>query len=76
MTVAPDLFVVDLNIPRIHGLELLRIIRGQEVTALAPVSILTSSQAGADKARAKELGANLHAVKPDGFKDRGESPLQ
>jgi two-component system response regulator len=69
MTVAPDLFVVDLNIPRIHGLEVLRIIRGQAVTALAPVAILTSSQAGADKARANELGANLYLVKPDGFKE-------
>ncbi len=65
----PDLFVLDLNLPRIHGLELLQLIRSNPVTAGTLVAILTSSQAPGDKARAEGLAADLYLVKPDGFKE-------
>ncbi len=64
MPEAPALFILDLNVPRIHGLELLRIIRACPVLAAAPVAIFTSSQAPADKARSEELGADAYIVKP------------
>lgn len=69
MTSPPDLFVLDLNIPRIHGLELLRTIREHPLTASTPVAILTSSQADSDRTQAANYGADLYLVKPDGFKE-------
>lgn len=69
MTQPPDLFVLDLNVPRIHGLELLRAIRELPAIAPAAVAILTSSPAPADRARAEESGADLYLVKPDGFQE-------
>lgn len=69
MTAPPDLFVLDLNIPRIHGLELLEAIRANPVTERATVVVLTSSRASSDKTQAEECGANLYLVKPDGFNE-------
>lgn len=67
MTTPPDLFVLDLNVPRISGLELLLLIRTNRVTARTPVAILTSSQAANDRTRAAQSGADLYMVKPCGF---------
>jgi len=53
------LFILDLNVPRIHGLELLRVIRAHPATANTPVAIPTSSQASSDKANAERAGANV-----------------
>jgi DNA-binding response OmpR family regulator len=64
---APALILLDLNVPRIDGFELLRIIRGNRVLAHALVAIFTSSQAAADKKRASELGADAYVVKPPGY---------
>jgi DNA-binding response OmpR family regulator len=65
----PDLFLLDLNVPRVHGLELLRIIREVPLMAHVPVAIVTSSHAAADRAESEQLGADAYIVKPTGYAD-------
>jgi two-component system, chemotaxis family, response regulator Rcp1 len=67
MTDLPDLVLIDINVPRISGLELLAIIRSQASTAGLPTAVLTSSQNPADKAEAERLDATAFIVKPLGF---------
>jgi CheY-like chemotaxis protein len=66
---APDLFLLDLNVPRVHGLELLRIIRELPAMAHVPVVIITSSRAASDRAQSQQLGADAYIVKPLGYTD-------
>ncbi len=67
MTAPPDLLVVDLNLPRVDGFEVLNQIRNNPVTRHVPVMILTSSSAPADRIRAQQYGAALYLVKPGEF---------
>lgn len=67
MREGPDLFVLDLNLPRVDGLALLRQIRGREATAHTPVAVLTTSQAATDRSRCEALGADAYVVKPGNF---------
>jgi len=62
----PDLKLVllDLLLPRIDGLEVLKRIRADARTRLLPVVVLTSSQEESDLVRAYDLGANSYLVKP------------
>jgi CheY-like chemotaxis protein len=65
----PDLFLLDLNVPRLHGLELLRLIREAPLMAHVPVAIVTSSHAAGDRAESEQLGADAYIVKPTGYAD-------
>ena len=67
MTDAPKLFLLDLNVPRVHGLELLRIVRACPAVSEVPVAILTSSQAAGDRARSEQYGADAYIIKPQGY---------
>ena len=67
MTNCPDLFLLDINIPRIDGLELLSLIRRREVTAHATVAMFTSSKTPADQREAERRGADDYIVKPTGY---------
>ncbi|MBA3393326.1 MAG: response regulator [Deltaproteobacteria bacterium] len=60
----PELLIVDLNLPRMGGLELLRQVRADSRFRHLPVVILTSSIADADVAASYELGANSYVRKP------------
>jgi CheY-like chemotaxis protein len=66
---APDLFLLDLNVPRLHGLELLAIIRDLPLMARVPVAILTSSRAPQDRAESEQRGADAYIVKPISYSD-------
>jgi CheY-like chemotaxis protein len=66
---APDLFLLDLNVPRVHGLELLRIIRALPLVAHVPVAIITSSRTAGDRAESEKLGADAYIVKPNSYSD-------
>ncbi|MDO9418863.1 response regulator [Pararhizobium sp.] len=59
-----DYILLDINMPGIDGMELLRRIRSNGPTALTPVIMLTSSMNQNDVFRAYESGANAYAVKP------------
>ncbi len=68
----PDFILLDLNLPRKDGLEVLQEIRQTEPLKEVAVIILTTSQAQQDISKCMALGANLFIVKPadlDGFTD-------
>ena len=58
------LVLTDLEMPRMHGFELLAQIRGNEVTRALPVIVVTSRQAAKHRERADALGASDYLVKP------------
>jgi two-component system, chemotaxis family, response regulator Rcp1 len=60
----PDLVVLDLNLPKKHGHDVLADIRKQSALQNLPVIMLTSSRLAADRERSLSLGANEHLVKP------------
>ena len=60
----PDLVVLDLNLPRKHGCEVLSNIKADPALAKIPVVIFTTSQANADVTRSYKLGANCYLKKP------------
>jgi CheY-like chemotaxis protein len=61
---APDLILLDLNLPRIDGAQLLSHIRKSDSFSRTPVIVLTSSDSPKDRQMALELGANLYFRKP------------
>ena len=63
----PSIILLDLKLPRIDGLEVLRRIRADERTKLLPVVVLTSSKEDEDIARSYSLGANAYVRKPVEF---------
>jgi two-component system response regulator len=63
----PALILLDLKLPKIDGLEVLRRIRTEPRTRLLPVVVLTSSVEEQDLIRAYELGANSYMRKPVDF---------
>jgi CheY-like chemotaxis protein len=66
----PQLVLLDLNLPRKDGREVLRDIKGDDELRRIPVVVLTTSQAASDIAGAYELHANCYIQKPlelDGF---------
>jgi chemotaxis family two-component system response regulator Rcp1 len=60
----PDLFLLDLNLPRRPGDEVLARIRGSRRCAHVPVIVITSSDSPQDRARARDLGASFYFRKP------------
>jgi len=66
-SVMPDLILLDLKLPQINGLEVLKRIRTDERTKLVPVVILTSSKERRDLTECYELGANSYIRKTVDF---------
>ena len=64
----PAIVMLDLKLPKIDGLEVLRRMRADERTRLTPVVILTSSKEEQDLVKSYNLGANSYIRKPVDFK--------
>lgn len=63
----PRLVLLDLKMPRVDGIEVLRAIKADERTRRVPVVVMTSSQEEKDVAQSYELGVNSYVVKPVDF---------
>ncbi len=76
VTQIPALILLDLKLPRVDGLEVLRRIREDERTRRLPVVILTSSQEEQDVAQCYDGGANSYIRKPVDFAQFAQTVLQ
>lgn len=63
----PKVVLLDLKLPKVDGLEVLRAIRADERTRLLPVVVMTSSQEQRDLIESYKLGVNSYVVKPVDF---------
>ncbi|MBI3183988.1 MAG: response regulator [Myxococcales bacterium] len=72
----PQMVLLDLKLPKVDGLEVLRRLRDDERTRLLPVVVLTSSSEDSDVQRAYDLGANSYIRKPVDFVQFAESVRQ
>ncbi|WP_420225826.1 response regulator [Pigmentiphaga litoralis] len=65
----PAVVLLDLKLPKVDGLEVLKAIRGEASLKATPVVMLTSSNEESDLVRAYDLGVNAYVVKPVIFQD-------
>lgn len=63
----PGLILLDLKMPKIDGLEVLRLIKSDPVLKMIPVIMLTSSREEQDLVESYQLGVNAYVVKPVDF---------
>jgi CheY-like chemotaxis protein len=72
----PILMLLDLKLPKVDGLEVLRQIKGDAALKMIPVVMMTSSREEQDLVRSYELGVNAYVVKPLKFQDFVEAVRQ
>jgi two-component system, response regulator len=66
-SVSPKIVLLDLKLPRMSGLDVLREVKNNKITRSIPVVIVTSSAEDPDVKQAYEFGANSYVVKPVNF---------
>jgi two-component system, response regulator len=76
VTIMPAVVLLDLNLPKLDGLEVLRRIRRHPQTRRLPVVILTTSKEDQDIAESYDLGANSYIRKPVDFHQFAEALRQ
>jgi len=74
--IRPQVILLDLKLPKVDGLEVLRRIRESETTRMLPVVVLTSSDEERDVVRSYQLGVNSYIRKPVNFNDFAEATRQ
>lgn len=72
----PSLVLLDLNLPKVNGLEVLRRVRSEPRTRLLPIVILTTSMEEQDLITGYDLGANSYIRKPVDFAQFTEAVRQ
>jgi DNA-binding response OmpR family regulator len=72
----PGVVLLDLNLPKLSGIEVLREIRANDRTHLVPVVVMTTSREERDVVNSYELHANSYVVKPVDFQQFTESMRQ
>jgi CheY-like chemotaxis protein len=73
ITRPPRVVLLDVKLPKVDGIEVLREIRGDPRTASLPVVLLTSSRQDSDLDSGYDLGANSYIVKPVDFTQFGKT---
>lgn len=76
ITDLPQVMLLDLKLPKVDGLEVLRRVRSNELTRLLPVVILTSSKEEQDLLNGYRLGCNSYVRKPVNFDEFIEAARQ
>jgi DNA-binding response OmpR family regulator len=74
--IRPQVILLDLKLPQLDGLEVLRRIRESESTHMLPVVVLTSSDEERDVIRSYQLGVNSYIRKPVNFNEFAEATRQ
>lgn len=74
--IKPQVILLDLKLPKLDGLEVLRRIRTSDTTRMLPVVVLTSSDEERDVVRSYQLGVNSYIRKPVSFTDFAEATRQ
>ena len=69
----PQVVLLDLNLPKVDGLEVLRRLRADERTKFLPIVVLTSSDEERDLVESYRLGANSYVRKPVNFNEFAEA---
>lgn len=72
----PRVVFLDLKLPKVDGLEVLRVVKASEPTRIVPVVVVTSSREDSDIRAAYALGANGYVVKPVNYDDFQEAVLR
>lgn len=72
----PEVVLLDLNLPKISGLDVLRRIRADDRTKLLPVVVLTTSSEDRDRIESYSLGANSYINKPVEFESFSKAVKQ
>jgi len=60
----PDLILMDIQLPKMSGVEATRTLRAQETTANTPILVITSFALSGDEQKAKDAGATAYLAKP------------
>jgi CheY-like chemotaxis protein len=76
LNIVPQVVLLDLKLPKLDGLEVLRRMRADEHTKLLPVVVLTSSDEEQDRFNSYGLGANSYVRKPVDFNQFSEAVRQ
>src|ERR1700760_2516296 len=74
--IRPQVILLDLKLPKVDGLEVLRRIRSDATTRMLPVVVLTSSDEERDVVRSYQLGVNSYIRKPFNFTEFAEATRQ
>ena len=67
--IKPKVIFLDIKMPKVNGLEVLRILKADENTKMIPVVMMTSSKEEKDIIESHKLGVNSYVVKPLGFEN-------
>jgi two-component system response regulator len=76
ITTMPQIILLDLKLPKVDGLEVLRKIRDDERTKRLPIVVFTSSSEEEDRIKSYDLGANSYVRKPVDFEHFMEATRQ